>query len=197
MASFYENLKASTPNFVKNSSSSFSPADPLTLKQRWDKTNWDKFNEDIEKGRVEGTKKKYKNEENTVRAMDNIYADLSLKFQDYFYDKHYDPSKGDGQVPDDEILKESTAFIKDQAKNGPLKDIEFDNGKSFYENFRKYGYDKNLLPGADNEVTWIYKNGETRRVPKLRFDKVFPFKIEPYRKNEKLGDNRVPQKKPI
>lgn len=197
MATFFENLRGSTSRFNNNTVPSFSQANPFILKQRWAKADWDRFNKDIENGRVKGTEKYYENERNTVRAMDNVYADLSLKFQDYFYNKYYDPSKGDEDVPDDEILKESAAFIQDQAENSPLKDLKFDNGKSFYENFRKYGYDKNLLPGSDDKVTWLYRDGKTRKVPELRYDKVFPFKAEPYRNREKLGDKRNSQKKPI
>lgn len=197
MATFFENLRESTPNFNNNTVPFFPQTDPIILKQRWNKADWDRFNKDIENGRVKGTEKYYENERNTVRAMDNIYADLSLKFQDYFYNKYYDPSKGDEDVPDDEILKESTTFIQDQAENSPLKDIRFDNGESFYENFRKYGYDKNLLPGSDDKVTWLYRDGETRKVPELRYDKVFPFRVEPYTIREHLGDKRVFPKKPI
>ena len=200
MATFYENLKNSnrlpTRGDIQSGKNLFQKSNPI-MEKRWRDANWSGFEKDIDIGKIKGTDKYYENERNTVRAMDNVYANLSLKFQDYFYNKYYDPSKGDEDVSDDEILKESTTFIQDQAENSPLKDIKFDNGKSFYENFRKYGYDKNLLPGSDDKVTWLYRDGETRKVPELRYDKVFPFKAEPYRNREKLGDKRTPQKKPI
>lgn len=190
MATFYENFKEVFGD------KTFSKSDPI-LQKKWREANWSGLEKDIEDGKIKGTDKYYENERNTVRAMDNIYSDLSLIFQDYFYNKYYDPSKGDEDVSDTEILKESTSFIQDQAENGPLKDIKFDNGKSFYENFRKYGYDKNLLPGSDDKVTWLYRDGETRKVPELRYEKVFPFRTEPYTIREHLGDKRVPKKKPV
>lgn len=191
MATFFENFG----NIFGNNA--FTKTDPI-MQKKWKDANWSGFEKGIKEGRVKGTDEYHENERNTVRAMDNIYSDLSLKFQDYFYNKYYDPSKGNDDVPDDEILKESTNFIQDQMKNGPLKDIKFDNGKNFYENFRKYGYDKNLLPSSDDsKVTWLYRDGETRRVPELRYDKVFPFKNEPFLIRERLGDKRSPEKRPI
>lgn len=190
MATFVENLRGAFGRqpFAKN--------DPIAEK-RWDNTNLAGFEKDIEQGNIKGTDKYYENERNTVRAMDNLYADLSIKFQDYFYNKYYDPSKGDEEVPGNKILNESTTFIQDQLENTPLKDIKFDNGKSFYENFRKYGYSKNLLPSEDDGVTWLYRDGKTRQVPELRYEKIFPFRAEPYTMREHLGDKRVPKKKPI
>ena len=193
MASFFDNLRNATG---LNGKSPLSKSDPIA-ERKWGEANWSGFGKDIEEGKIKGTDKYYENERNTVRAMDNIYSDLSLKFQDYFYNKYYDPSKGDENVSDKEILKESTAFIQDQVENSPLKDIKFDNGKNFYENFRKYGYSKNLLPSEDDGVTWFYNNGETRQVPELRYEKVFPFKVGPYAMREHLGDKRVPEKKPV
>lgn len=190
MATFVENFRNSFGQ------QPFTKSDPIAEK-RWGDANWTGFGKAIEDGKVKGTDEYYEKEKNTVRAMDNLYADLSIKFQDYFYNKYRDPSKGDEEVPGDKILNESTTFIQDQLENTPLKDIKFDNGKSFYENFRKYGYSKNLLPSEDDGVTWLYRNGETRQVPELRYERVFPFRTEPYAMREHLGDKRVPKKKPI
>lgn len=189
MAKFFGNFRESFRQ------QPFTKSDPIA-ERRWREANWDKFEKDIEAGKIKGTDKYYENEMNTVRAMDNIYADLSLKFQDYFYNKYYDPSKGDEEVSDEDTLKESVNFIQNQVENTPLKDIKFDNGKNFYENFRNYGYDKNLLPSYE-ESTWIYRDGETRQVPKLRYEKVFPFRAEPYAIRERLGDKRIYPKRPI
>lgn len=190
MATFVENFRKSFGQ------QPFTKSDPIAEK-RWGDANWAGFGKAIEDGKVKGTDEYYEKEKNTVRAMDNLYADLSIKFQDYFYNKYHDQSKGDEEVPGDKILNESTTFIQDQLENTPLKDIKFDNGKSFYENFRKYGYSKNLLPSEDDGVTWLYRNGETRQVPELRYERVFPFRTEPYAMREHLGDKRVPKKKPI
>lgn len=195
MATFFENLRESSDRRLFGRQP-FTKSDPIA-ERRWREANWAGLEKAIEDGKIKGTDKYYEKERNTVRAMDNLYADLSIKFQDYFYNKYYDPSKGDEEVPENKILKESTTFIQNQLENTPLKDIEFDNGKSFYENFRKYGYSKNLLPSADDGTTWLYKNGESREVPELRYDKVFPFKLEPYKYHERLGDKRAQNRKPI
>ena len=200
MATFYENLRSSnrlpTRGDIQSGKNVFQKSNPI-MERRWENANWSGFEKDIDAGKIKGTDKYYENERNTVRAMDNIYADLSIKFQDYFYNKYYDSSKGDEEVPDDEILKESTEFIQDQVENTPLKNVEFDNGKSFYENFRNYGYDRNLLPDPNGKVSRLVKDGENREVPELRYDKVFPFKLEPYKYHERLGDKRAQNRKPI
>lgn len=190
MATFLKNLKEyfGQQPFIKSN--------PIA-ERRWRDANWAGFEKALEDGKVKGTDEYYKREKNTVRAMDNLYANLSIKFQDYFYNKYYDPSKGDEEVPSDKILEESTAFLQDQLENTPLKDIKFDNGKSFYENFREYGYNKNLLPSDDDGVTWLYRNGRNRQVPELRYEKVFPFRTEPYAIRGYLGDKRGSEKKPV
>lgn len=195
MATFFENLRESS-NQRPFGQQPFTKSDPIA-ERRWKEANLAGFEKAIEDGKIKGTDKYYEKERSTVMDMDRLYADLSIKFQDYFYNKYYDPSKGDEEVPENKILEESTAFIQDQIENTPLKDIKFDNGESFYNNFRKYGYSKNLLPSADDGVTWLYRDGKTRQVPELRYEKVFPFRTEPFTIRGHLGDKRNSEKKPV
>lgn len=140
------------------------------------KANWDQFNEAIEQGTAKGTPKYTENEINTVREMDNLYYDLSSEFQREFYPKHYNAGE-ETEMSDEDIRKESQAFIENKIKNTDLGSRKLSNGKTFWENFALYGYDDNLLPDPEADEWWETEDGY--RVTGRRFGKIFPFRLEP------------------
>lgn len=140
MATFLENFRTTLGE------QPFTKFDPIA-QRRWQQANLQGLEKDIEQGNVQGTKEYSQKEFDTLDKMDRLYRLLANEFQDNFYYKHFDKEKNDWEdVSNKQIVKESTDFLNDAIKNRGLNEEEFANGKTFVENFRKYGYNKMLLP---------------------------------------------------
>lgn len=114
--------------------------------------NFSRLNRDIAAGKIEGTPQHSEKEYHTLVKMDKIYRLLANEFQDRFYEKHYDKEKkGWEDVPDEKIIEESNDFLNEVINDRGLGEEKFDNGKTFIENFRKYNYNRRLLPDIDRK----------------------------------------------
>lgn len=132
--------------FAPDKNGMLHKVDPIGEK-KWEKADTQGFEENITQGNIRGTKEYSQKETDTLNKMDRLYRLLSNEFQDNFYSKHYDKNKNDwDDVSDKQIVKESTDFLNDVIRTRGLNEEKFANGKTFVENFRKYGYNKMLLP---------------------------------------------------
>lgn len=158
-------------DFLSNFRTTFGPqpftkTDPL-MQKRYNEANWDRFNRDIDEGKVKGTVKNAENEVETLRKMDRLYRLLANEFQDRFYYNHFDQENGKwNEIARPQMLKEATDFVNEIIKERGLNNEQFANGKTFLENFRQYGYNPILLPDIDEDSD--YSTGIQRYTVQLR-----------------------------
>lgn len=159
MASFADNFRQAF------GAQSFTKYDPIGERRRRE-ANTEGFEKAIDRGDVRGTEQYSQKERDTVQKMDRLYELLSNEFQDNFYYNHFNKDTGEwDDVSDKQMVKESTDFLNDVIKNRGLNKEEFANGKNFVENFRKYGYNRILLP--DIKLNEKYFTGDERFFPRL------------------------------
>lgn len=163
MASFLENFRQAFEKMPNNQG--IVKQDPIA-QQKWEKADTSGLESAINKGDIKGTEQNANKEFSTIDKMDRLYRLLSNEFQDIFYDKHFNKeTKEWDDVSEKQMTKESTDFMNDVIKTRGLNDETFANGKTFVENFRKYGYDKILLPDIRKDVK--YTTGKEKYFPTI------------------------------
>lgn len=163
MASFVENFRRT----------GFQKIDPIN-EQRRQKADFSGFENAIKSGTLANSPERQEKELRTLQMMDSIYNNLAESFFEKMRSS-YGSIEGALKAPMDETVKASEDFITQELPARGLDSTPLPNGKSFVYNFRKYGYDPDLLSGWNlNTRLWSPAKKSTEYFPEVKTPMYFP-----------------------
>ena len=161
MASFVENFR------INGRQKGFQKVDPIAEK-RWEGANLSGFEKQINAGEVAHSPEKQRKEFETLRLMDSFYFDIADSFFKKMRDS-YGSIENALAVPADKTVKEAEDFITEEVKNKEIYRSKLPNGETFLHNFRKYGYNKDLLSEWDTRsMTWTPTRKSLEYFPSIK-----------------------------